>query len=167
MLTLLDLIWLCLKLCPNSARTETFFGRWPTVPYDCLRFARKKYRGIILSHIIPKSHISHWVLGMIYFLKSSIARMKFYLLRYAEVGIPLRHPSWFNMHPNHPKPVLKEVDCGVLMVFPDVFFSLRGCCFGGMGIVPRPVVDSYIPSVVAIDISFNHLVNKHGNWTCG
>ena len=69
MLALLDPILLCLKLCPGPARTETFFGRLPTAAYDCLGFARKKYRGIILSNIIPNSHISHWVLGIIYFFE--------------------------------------------------------------------------------------------------
>jgi hypothetical protein len=59
----------------------------------------KNYRGIILMDIIPNSHISHWLLGIFVFLKSSYAGIIFY---YSEVcwrgytGIPLRHPSYLS-----------------------------------------------------------------------
>ena len=73
-LALLGPIWLCLNMCPaSSARRETSFGRLCTADHSCLPFARKNYTGLILSKIIPKSHISHWVLGILFFWRQNMS----------------------------------------------------------------------------------------------
>ena len=64
MLVLLDPKRILFKVVPQLCQDGNLFsGRVPTAAYDCLRFARKNYRGIILSNIFQKSYISHWVLG--------------------------------------------------------------------------------------------------------
>jgi hypothetical protein len=71
MLALLDPIWLCLKYgcAPTLQGRKPFSAVGPQLLTIAYVLLGKKYRGIILSNIIPKSHISHWVLGMIYFFE--------------------------------------------------------------------------------------------------
>ena len=68
------------QLC-EEGNISSFLGHLRTADHSCLPSAGKKSTGVTLSKIIPKSHISHGVLGL-FFLMSRYAGITFY---YSEV----------------------------------------------------------------------------------
>ena len=68
---------------PNSARRETVFILFWATWAQLITAAYKYYTGIILATIISKSHISYWVLGIVFFFLMS--RYAGIILYYSEV----------------------------------------------------------------------------------
>jgi hypothetical protein len=88
-LALLDPIWLYLKIMPQFCKDGNL--SWP--------FAHN-YLGLliffILSKIISKSHISHWILGMIYFFEVKYCQNNILLFWGMLTGnIFSRYPSYY------------------------------------------------------------------------